>query len=69
MPVDLQCTVESIKQMRLKHSVIQNANGDGGLAARKCGVDVVLTSKRTQVFHPDGMTCLGIDPGLIRNCC
>ena len=25
------------------------------------GVDLVLTSKRTQVFHPDGMTQLGID--------
>ena len=26
------------------------------------GVDVILTSKRTQVFHPDGMEQLGVDP-------
>ena len=26
------------------------------------GVDLVLTSTRTQVFHPDGMTQLGIEP-------
>ena len=26
------------------------------------GVDLILTSIRTQVFHPDGMTGLGIDP-------
>ncbi len=27
------------------------------------GIDLILTSKRTQVFHPNGMTQLGIDPG------
>ncbi|MEM1314783.1 MAG: MlrC C-terminal domain-containing protein, partial [Pseudomonadota bacterium] len=25
------------------------------------GIDLVLTSKRTQVFHPDGFEALGID--------
>ena len=26
------------------------------------GIDLILNSARTQVFHPDGMTQLGIDP-------
>ena len=26
------------------------------------GIDLILTTKRTQVFHPNGMTQLGIDP-------
>ena len=30
------------------------------------GIDLILTSNRTQVFHPNGMTQLGIDPAAYR---
>ncbi|WP_025771562.1 M81 family metallopeptidase [Thioalkalivibrio sp. HK1] len=29
-------------------------------------IDLILTTKRTQVFHPDGMTQLGVDPTAYR---
>ena len=30
------------------------------------GIDLILVTKRGQVFHPDGMTQLGIDPASYR---
>ena len=62
-PVDLRVTVRRI---------VENGRqtfGDatmwmGTVVWLSCGdegVDLVLTSKRTQVFHPDGMTQLGIE--------
>ena len=63
MPVDLQCTVESIKaDASQTFGDTKTPMGTAVWLRGDAGVDVVLTSKRTQVFHPDGMTCLGIDP-------
>ena len=63
MPVDLQCTVESIKEDASQtFGDTKTPMGTAVWLRGDAGVDVVLTSKRTQVFHPDGMTCLGIDP-------
>ena len=63
MPVDLQCTVESIKEDASQtFGDTKTPMGTAVWLRGNAGVDVVLTSKRTQVFHPDGMTCLGIDP-------
>ncbi|MBV9520299.1 MAG: M81 family metallopeptidase [Hyphomicrobiales bacterium] len=62
-PVDLTVTV-----MGLADSVTQrfgeapaNMGPTAWVAAE--GIDLILTSQRTQVFHPEGMTKLGLDVG------
>ncbi|MEM6742943.1 MAG: M81 family metallopeptidase [Pseudomonadota bacterium] len=61
-PVDLVATVKAIR-----HDVKQtfgNARMSMGTAvwlSTEQGVDLVLTTKRTQVFHPDGFGALNID--------
>lgn len=61
-PVDLTVTVKRI---------LEDATQTFGDAQTQMGtavwvttgeIDLILTSKRTQVFHPDSMTQLGIDP-------
>ncbi|MCY4591737.1 MAG: M81 family metallopeptidase [Alphaproteobacteria bacterium] len=60
-PVDLTVTVK-----RILHGARQTF-GDASMGmgtaiwlAAESGIDLILTSTRTQVFHPDGMTALGI---------
>lgn len=62
-PVDLRATVR-----RIVHDATQSF-GSATMPMRtavwlsaEAGIDLVLTSKRTQVFHPDGFEQLGIDP-------
>lgn len=61
-PVDLRATVRAIG-----HDVWQTfgsakmSMGTAVWLSAEAGIDLVLTSKRTQVFHPDGMEALGID--------
>jgi len=62
-PVDLHVTVK-----RILHDAEQTF-GDARMSmgtavwlTTDAGIDLVLTSKRTQVFHPDGLEQLGITP-------
>ncbi len=67
MPVDLQCTVQAIKEEASQtFGDTKTPMGTAVWLRGHAGVDVILTSKRTQVFHPDGMTCLGIDPNTFK---
>lgn len=62
-PVDLRATVR-----RLVHDARQSFGsatmpmGTAVWLSAEAGIDLVLTSKRTQVFHPDGFEQLGIAP-------
>ncbi|MFO0292172.1 MAG: M81 family metallopeptidase [Rhodospirillales bacterium] len=66
-PVDLVATVRAI---RPEHS--QTGLGGGvsamGLAVwiEAAGIDIVVNTARTQVFHPDGFLGLGLDPAARR---
>ena len=66
-PVDLVATVRAI---RPDHS--QTGLGGGvspmGLSVwiEAAGIDIVLNTTRTQVFHPDGFSGLGLDPAARR---
>ncbi|MEM1163503.1 MAG: M81 family metallopeptidase [Pseudomonadota bacterium] len=66
-PVDLTATVRAIKPGAAQS--FGDATTPMGTAvwlSTEGGIDLVLTTKRTQVFHPDSMTQLGIDPGSYR---
>src|SRR5699024_5781853 len=63
MPVDLRATVRRI--VTGAHQPFGDASMPMGTAvwlSGEAGIDIVLTSKRTQTFHPDGFSQLGIDP-------
>lgn len=63
MPVDLRATVRRI--VTDAHQTFGDASMPMGTAvwlSGEAGIDIVLTSKRTQAFHPDGFAQLGIDP-------
>ena len=62
-PVDIRVTVK-----RILHDAEQTF-GDAKMSmgtavwlSADAGIDLILTTKRTQVFHPDGMEQLGIAP-------
>lgn len=62
-PLDLR-----VKVRRILHDGTQSF-GDATMPmgtvvwlSEESGTDLILTSNRTQVFHPNGMTQLGIDP-------
>ena len=60
-PVDLRVTVKGFSDavtQRFGEAPV-NMGATAWVAAE--GVDLILTSLRTQVFHPDGMTKLGLD--------
>ncbi len=60
-PVDLRVTVKGFSDIvtqRFGEAPV-NMGATAWVAAE--GVDLILTSLRTQVFHPDGMTKLGLD--------
>ena len=62
-PVDLRVTVKRILPEAMQS--FGDASMTMGTAvwlSSEAGVDVILTTKRTQVFHPNGITQLGIDP-------
>ncbi len=61
-PVDLRVTVKGLAD-RLTQRFGQAPVEMGASAwVAADGIDLVLTSLRTQVFHPEGMTGLGLDP-------
>ena len=60
-PIDLRVTVKGLAEtvtQRFGHAP-DNMGPSAWVAAD--GVDLVLTTLRTQVFHPEGMTKLGLD--------
>ena len=62
-PIDLTVTVRRILEgARQSFGDATMAMGTAVWLSCDAGVDLILTSIRTQVFHPDGMTGLGIDP-------
>ena len=62
-PVDLTVTVRRIlEEGNQSFGDATMTMGTVVWLSTAAGIDVILTSKRTQVFHPDGMTQLGIDP-------
>ena len=66
-PVDLTVTVKRI--LEGASQTFGEATMSMGTAvwlSSDAGIDLILTSTRTQVFHPDGMTQLGIDPASYR---
>ncbi|MEO1471172.1 MAG: M81 family metallopeptidase [Pseudomonadota bacterium] len=62
-PVDVTATVRAIRHdMMQTFGSAKMGMGTAVWLSTDKGVDLILTSKRTQVFHPDGMQGLGIDP-------
>ena len=62
-PVDLTVTVNRI--LKSASQSFGNATMGMGTAvwlSSDAGIDLIVNSARTQVFHPDGMTQLGINP-------
>ncbi len=61
-PVDLEVTVrgEAENPTQRFGSAPDNMGPSVWVSGR--GIDLVLTTLRTQVFHPEGMTKLGLDP-------
>lgn len=67
-PVDLKVTVKRILPDATQ--TFGDATTPMGTAVwltTRVGIDLILNTKRTQVFHPDGMTQLGIDPASYRS--
>ncbi|MBF2760115.1 MAG: M81 family metallopeptidase [Ectothiorhodospiraceae bacterium AqS1] len=65
-PVDLRVRIERI--LPKAEQTFGDARTSMGTAVwvTTGDIDLILTSKRTQVFHPDSMTQLGIDPSAYR---
>ena len=62
-PVDLAVTVERIVEgADQTFGQARNRIGDAVWVRARGGLDLVLNSVRTQVFHPDAFTCVGLDP-------
>ena len=62
-PVDLAVTVERIVEgADQTFGQARNKIGDAVWVRTEGGLDLVLNSVRTQVFHPDAFTCVGLDP-------
>lgn len=62
-PVDLRVTVKRVLPEATQ--TFGDATTQMGTAVwltSGAGIDLILNTQRTQVFHPDGMTALGIDP-------
>ncbi|MFK7943511.1 MAG: M81 family metallopeptidase [Paracoccaceae bacterium] len=61
-PVDLRVTVKRILQdASQSFGDADMSMGTAVWLTSAAGIDLILTSKRTQVFHPNGMTPLGIE--------
>ena len=62
-PIDLDVEVKRIvRNARQTFGSSSNRLGDAVWVRAANGLDLVLNSVRTQVFHPDAFTGLGIDP-------
>jgi microcystin degradation protein MlrC len=66
-PIDLRVTVKRIVEDAWQWFGSAVAPmGTGVWLSSEAGIDLMLCTKRTQVFHPNGMEQLGIDPALYR---
>ena len=62
-PVDLAVTVERIVTgAKQTFGAARNRIGDAVWVRAEGGLDLVLNTVRTQVFHPDAFTAVGLDP-------
>ncbi len=62
-PVDLAVTVECIVTGAAQtFGAARNRIGDAVWVRAECGLDLVLNTVRTQVFHPDAFDAVGLDP-------
>ena len=62
-PVDLAVTVERIVTGAAQtFGAARNRIGDAVWVRAKGGLDLVLNTVRTQVFHPDAFTAVGLEP-------
>lgn len=62
-PVDIRVTIKRIvHDAEQTFGDAQMTMGTAVWLSTDAGIDLILTSKRTQVFHPDGMEQLGITP-------
>ena len=62
-PVDLAVTVERIVTCAAQtFGAARNRIGDAVWVRAEGGLDLVLNTVRTQVFHPDAFTAVGLDP-------
>ncbi|MBM3516952.1 MAG: M81 family metallopeptidase [Alphaproteobacteria bacterium] len=65
-PVDLRATVRRIVPEAMQ-TFGTSKNGIGtAVWITASGIDLVLNTVRTQIFHPDAFTQLGIDPGRVK---
>jgi microcystin degradation protein MlrC len=60
-PVDLRVEVKGLAEEAVQHFGAAPARMGAAVWVRAEGIDLVLNTLRTQVFHPEGMTKLGID--------
>ena len=61
-PVDLRVTVMALADtLTQRFGAAPSAMGPSAWVSAQ-GIDLVLTSLRTQVFHPEGMSKLGLEP-------
>jgi microcystin degradation protein MlrC len=61
--VDIRVTIKRIvHDAEQTFGDAQMTMGTAVWLSTDAGIDLILTSKRTQVFHPDGMEQLGITP-------
>jgi microcystin degradation protein MlrC len=61
-PVDLRVTVKKLA-WDCQQTFGPTRNGTGNLAwLQGDGIDIVVNTKRTQIFHPDAFAPLGLDP-------
>ncbi|MBT5265757.1 MAG: M81 family metallopeptidase, partial [Rhodospirillaceae bacterium] len=62
-PLDLRVTVRKLlRDAGQTFGSSRNRMGDAAWVTTDGGIDLVLNSVRTQVFHPDAFTQLGLDP-------
>lgn len=61
-PVDVTAAVKAVRRdVKQTFGKARMGMGTAVWLSTDKGIDLVLTSKRTQVFHPDGFQALGID--------
>jgi microcystin degradation protein MlrC len=61
-PVDLVVTVRGIREHATQHFGPSPAPMGTAVWVSAEGIDLVLISQRTQVFHPEGFAATGLDP-------
>ncbi|MBZ9739902.1 MULTISPECIES: M81 family metallopeptidase [unclassified Mesorhizobium] len=63
MPVDLRVTVKGLgRDLTQRFGTMPWPLGDAVWVTTDSGIDLVINTVRTQVFHPECMTALGLDP-------